>query len=175
MQDELLTIHEVQVSHDQTKLGPFLQLLRLLRTIIRSQKHVQQWWDQVIAPIVDGVGHKRVEFDQASGYLLDILDNGLGQGTEEDRAKTSAHFANLLLKAYLKRTRIHDVTSEGRAAEDQFIARQLEGVLVTYGCKKPKVSHSDWCQRCRSVLTWIRLSSFLWIVFYSNVHTDCKP
>lgn len=104
---------------------------------------MEKWWDIAIAPVVDGVGHKKVEIDHAAGLLLDILENGAGEDSDAGRSDTSGYFTNIVLQAYLKRTKTPEASSEGTAAEDQFIAKQLEGVLVAYGIKKPNVSQ-EW-------------------------------
>lgn len=143
LHDELLNIRETNLEPDPAKLGPFLQALRLLRPAIKDQARIQKWWDLVALPIVDSIGHKRVEVDHAAGFLLDTLEHGAGEDTEEARTETSALLANTLLSSYLKRTLASDGESEGTPAEDEFVAKQLETVLVTYGSKKPKVICSD--------------------------------
>lgn len=139
LQEELLKIWESSVAQDKTKLGAFLQTLRLLKRALVGQTRVQQWWETVVAPVLDGVGHKHVEIDHAKGFILDVLENGAGEEAEADRVTTSAFFADTLLAAYLRRTAIPDSGSEGRVAEDQFVGKQLEAVLVSYGSQKPKV------------------------------------
>lgn len=137
--NELLKIRDTSVAADHTKLAAFLQTLRILRPTLRSKTRIQKWWDLVIAPVVDGVGYKRVEIEHASGFVLDVLDHGAGEEKEDDRLSTSAWLANNLLRAYLQRTEMHDVEDEAKTTENQFVAKQLEGVLVSYGSKKPKV------------------------------------
>lgn len=171
LHEELLKIREGSVAQDKTKLGPFLQTLRLLKRALIGQERVQQWWHIAIAPVLDGVGHKHVEIDHAKGFILDVLENGAGEEAEADRTATCALFANTLLAASLKRTAVTESGSDGPIAEDQFVGKQLETVLVSYGSQKPKVgTHQDVRAIYRTNLMMTRLSYLRLIDFSSRDH-----
>lgn len=138
LHDGLLSIHQNHISSEPIKLGAFLHALRLLRPAIKGQARNTQWWDLVILPVLDGAGHRKAEVDNASGFILAVLEQASGEEATDEPDEVATHFASALLQAYLKRTRTPDVENESLTAEDEFVARQLENVLVAYGCKRPK-------------------------------------
>ena len=154
LHEDLLLLYNTYVLNDKEKLGPFLRALRLLRPGLGySEERLAEWWNLVIRPVVDAIGHKRDEVEEAREFLLSILvfdeeDDKVGQ-----RAQLSAGFTSRLLDAYLARTKIpYDIDSSTTPEEDEFIARELEAVLVAFGRKKPKVSNIQLLMYSHSLL-----------------------
>lgn len=141
LHEDLLAIWNKYIARDEDKLGTFLQALRLLRPAIKGQMQLEEWWKLSIKPAIDALGHKRIEIEHASEFLLGILDYNVDEDEDGDRAKECSFFAELLLAAYLKRSRIPSPNEDGLTPEDKYIATQLEHVLIAFGRKKPKVNY----------------------------------
>lgn len=140
LHDELILIRNKSSSTSSERLGAFVHLLRLLRPAIRGEKRLGEWWSTVIKPIVDSVGHKRDTIEDAREFLLGILIFDADDDTTGENASLSAQFTRRILEAYLLRTKIPTTDDEVVSPEDEYIAQELEGILVAFGKKKPKVS-----------------------------------
>jgi Hamartin protein len=137
LHDELVSIYNRYVIGNADKQGPFVAILRLLRPLITGETRLDQWWTLVIRPTVDAIGQRRDTVEDAKDFLLGILDFDPEDNGSGEKARISAQFTQKLLDAYLARTKIpsgDDVVSP----EDEFIALELEGILVAFGRKKPK-------------------------------------
>lgn len=117
----------------------FLQLLQLLRPCIQGQDRLEELWVKVIEPIVNGTGYKRIEIQRASDFLISLLDYDAERDDHQEHARTSSHFIDIVLSAWLKRTRVPSPEQESHTVEDQHIARQLENVLIGFGKGKAQV------------------------------------
>jgi hypothetical protein len=134
----LLSIFNKYVVNSPEKHGPFVNALRLLRPAIQGQNRLDEWWSLVIRPTIDTVGYRQHSIEDAREFLLGILvfdpeDEGVGE-----KSTISSHFTKKLLDAYLSRTRIPS-GDEVVSPEDEFIAHELENILVAFGRKRPKV------------------------------------
>lgn len=137
LHDELVSIYNRHVIGNADKQGPFVAVLRLLRPLITGESRLDQWWTLVIRPTVDSIGQRRDTIEDAKDFLLGILDFDPEDNISGEKARISALFTQKLLDTYLARTKIpsgDDVVSP----EDEFIAHELEGILVSFGRKKPK-------------------------------------
>lgn len=139
LHDELLHIFHKYVSGNQEKHGPFVATLRMLQPILRGEKRLLEWWDLVIRPAVDAVGHKREEIEDAREFVLGILIFDVEDESLGDKAAVSGQYTRKLIEAYLARARLPDI-SDMVSPEDEFLAHELEGILVAFGRKNPKVS-----------------------------------
>lgn len=140
IQDGLLNVYEKYVAKDPDKWTAFLRVLTQLRPAITGQVRHERWWTLLIKPVLDGIGNKRSTIEGAKELLLSFLV----YDSEDDRggakARLSRHFTKEVLGIYLSRTRIVDDDERIIAGEDEFVAEQVETVLVTFGQSKPKVN-----------------------------------
>jgi hamartin protein len=137
LHEELVSIFNRSVIGNVDKYGPFVTVLRLLRTLILGQNRLEEWWTLVIRPTIDAIGHKRDTIEDAKEFLLGVLVFDPEDDISGEKTRISALFTQKLLDAYLSRTRLpagDDVVSP----EDEFIAHELEGILVSFGRKMPK-------------------------------------
>lgn len=139
LQDELLPLYKKYVVDDPEKLGPFLSALRQLRPAIRGEARLTEWWNTVIRPTIDAIGHKRDEIEDAREFLLGILVFDSEDDASGEKAQLSATFTKKLLDAYLQRTKLPRAEGEVIRPEDEFVAHELESILILFGRKKPKV------------------------------------
>jgi hypothetical protein len=136
--EDLLLIYNCHVVGNIDKQTPFVAALRLMRPIIRGEQRLDTWWNLLIRPTIDSCGPRRDSIEEAREFLLRILVFDADEDSTGELAAMSSKFTRKLLDAYLTRTRIpsgDDVVSP----EDEFIAQELEGILVAFGRKKPKV------------------------------------
>ncbi|KAF2671911.1 hypothetical protein BT63DRAFT_422429 [Microthyrium microscopicum] len=135
--EELLYIFNKYVSGNTEKHGPFVATLRLLRPAICGEKRLDEWWKLIIRPTVDSLGHKRDTIEDAREFLLGVLVFDVEDDPTGEKAEISMEFTRKLVDAYLARTKLpsgDNVVSP----EDEFLAHELEGVLVAFGRKNPK-------------------------------------
>lgn len=166
LHDELLSIFKQYIDVNPDKHGGFVQALRLLRPAIRGEKRLDEWWTTLIRPTIDAIGHKRDTIEDAREFLLGILIFDAEDDPTGEKGRISSEFTKKLLDAYLARTIIpsgDNVVSP----EDEFIAHELEGILVAFGRKKPKVSRTLVDLHC-TLLTVFRNSSWLLMKFSSG-------
>jgi len=129
----------------------------MLQPVLRGEKRLDEWWGLVIRPTIDAVGHKRDEIEDAREFLLGILVFDVEDDVTGEKAAVSAQFTKKLLGAYLARTRLpsfEDMVSP----EDEFLAHELEGILVAFGRKNPKVR----CCRASFEAELTKNSNSLW-------------
>jgi hypothetical protein len=120
------------------KHSPFVAVLRILRPVICGKRRLDEWWELVIRPTIDSAGHKRDTIEDAKDFLLGVMDFDVADASDEQR-NISQHFLTRLIDAYFERTKIPS-GDESFSPESEFIAHELEAILVTYGQQKPKVS-----------------------------------
>lgn len=138
LQDELLPLYKKYVADNPDKHGPFLSALKLLRPAIRGESRLAEWWTLVIRPTIDAIGHKREEIEDAREFLQGILIFDAEDDKSGGKAQLSAQFSKRLLEAYLERTKIPFTEDDTASPQDEFIAHELESVLITFGRRKPR-------------------------------------
>jgi hypothetical protein len=139
LQEDLLFIFNKYVASNQEKHAPFVSALRLLRPAIHGEARLDEWWSLVIRPTIDAVGYRQHAVEDAREFLLGVLVFDPEDDISGEKSTISKQFTSKLLDAYLARTRLpsgDDVVSP----EDEFIAHELENILVAFGRKQPKVS-----------------------------------
>lgn len=141
LHEDLLSLHNKYVATSPDKLSAFVHLLRLLQPTIRGEKRLEDWWLLVIRPVVDAIGHKRDTIDDAREFLLGILLFDAEDDKSGDSAFLSAKFLGRVMEAYMARSKVPTLESEEISPEDEFIAQELESILVTFGKKKPLVGY----------------------------------
>jgi hypothetical protein len=71
--------------------------------------------------------------------LLGIMVFDQDEDSTGEKAELSRQFTKRLMDAYLVRSKIPTSEGEVVSPEDEFIAQELEGILVAFGRKKPQV------------------------------------
>ncbi|CBX93951.1 hypothetical protein LEMA_P036250.1 [Plenodomus lingam JN3] len=133
--------HDLYLRHvagHSEKHGAFLSALRLLRPVITGETRLTTWWDLVLKPTIDGVGHKRQEISDASEFVLSILVFDVDTDTGGEHAHMSALFTKKLLDAYLARTNSPLSLEHTLSPENEFAVHELESLIVAFGRKMPK-------------------------------------
>jgi hypothetical protein len=137
--EDLLALYMRHVAGNPEKHGPFLSALRRVRPALTGEARLEEWWGRVVKPTIDGAGHKRHEIEEARALLLDILAYDADEDRNGEHARVSKHFMKILLDAYLARTKVPSSAGDFVSPEDDFVAQELETILVSFGRKKPKV------------------------------------
>lgn len=140
LHEDLLSVHNKYVATSPDKLGAFVHVLRLLQPAIRGEKRLEDWWLLVIRPVVDAIGHNRETSQDAREFLLGILLFDADDDKTGDSASLSAKFLGRVMEAYMARSKVPTSEQEEISPEDEFIAQELESILVAFGKKKPLVS-----------------------------------
>jgi hypothetical protein len=133
LHDELSNVFTKDVGNSSEKHAAFLSTLRILCPVLQGEHRLDEWWALVIRPTIDSIGHKRDTIEDAREFLLGVMDFSQADDVTGERAIQSRHFLSRLLDAYFERTRIPT------SPEAEFIAHELEGILLAFGRRKPKV------------------------------------
>ncbi|KAG9194533.1 hypothetical protein G6011_04568 [Alternaria panax] len=133
--DDLHALYLRHVASSPDKRGAFLSALRLLRPAITGEARLTAWWNAALRPVVDGIGFKKSEIEDARAFVLSILVYDPDEDKDGEQARLSALFAQKIIDAYLARTA---VSSDAVSPENEFVAHELESVLVAFGRKMPK-------------------------------------
>jgi hypothetical protein len=139
LHEDLLSIHNKYVGTSPDKLSAFVHILRLLRPAIHGEKRLEDWWLLVIRPVVDAIGHKRDTIEDARDFLLGILLFDADDDKSGASASLSATFTTRVMEAYMARSKVPTLETEEISPENEFIAQELESILVAFGKKKPLV------------------------------------
>ncbi|KKY23754.1 putative tuberous sclerosis 1 [Diplodia seriata] len=140
LHDELLQTYNNHVQDEPVKRSAFLSVLRQVRPAIRGDARLSQWWNLVLKPVIDGVGHKRNESEDAREFVLGVLAYEAGGDHDAEQAQAAASYMQKLLDCYLKHTRMPTAESDMITPEDEYGAREIESLLVMYGRRKPKAT-----------------------------------
>lgn len=139
--EDLYAIYQRHVAEDPAKHGAFLSALRLVRPALIGEARLTVWWNLVLKPTIDGTGHKRHEIEDAREFVQSILLYDADEDQTGDQARLSKLFTEKILDAYLVRTDVSASPENTVSPENEFIANELESVLITFGRKMPKVIH----------------------------------
>ncbi|KAF2083309.1 hypothetical protein K490DRAFT_23183, partial [Saccharata proteae CBS 121410] len=139
LHDALLACYNDHVRDIPPKLTPFLSVIRQLRPAIKGDARLAEWWNLVIRPTIDSCGNKRTEIEDARDFLLGVLTAEADEDKDPEGAQAAVAFRERLLDCFIYRTRLPTDDEDCVTSEDEFIARQLEAVIVDFGRKKPKV------------------------------------
>jgi hypothetical protein len=143
--EDLHALYERHVAEDAAKHGAFLSALRLVRPALIGEARLTVWWNLVLKPTIDGIGHKRHEIEDAREIVQSILVYDADEDQSGERARLSRLFTKKILDAYLTRTDVSASPENAVSPENEFIANELESVLVTFGRKMPKVPSARDC------------------------------
>lgn len=137
--EDLLALYQRRVAEDAAKHGAFLSALRLVRPALIGEARLTVWWNLVLKPTIDGIGHKRHEIEDAREIVQSILVYDAEEDQTGEHARLSKLFTKMILDAYLIRTDVSASSENAVSPENEFIANELESVLITFGRKMPKV------------------------------------
>lgn len=137
--EDLHALYQRHIAEDATKHGAFLSALRLVRPALIGEARLTIWWNLVLKPTIDGIGHKRREIEDAREIVQSILVYDAEEQQSGERASLSKLFTERILDAYLIRTDVSASPENAVSPENEFIANELESVLITFGRTMPKV------------------------------------
>ncbi|KAK8249894.1 Hamartin protein-domain-containing protein [Phyllosticta capitalensis] len=138
LHEELLATYKNHVHDEPAKRASFLHALRLLRPAIKGGSKLTEWWDVLIGSVVDGVGFKRLEIEDASEFVLGVLAFDADDDESTWQAAAAASYLQRLLNRYLHHTRLPTGGEDVITSQDEYMASQIEAILVAYGCRRPK-------------------------------------
>ncbi|KAF1943063.1 hypothetical protein EJ02DRAFT_502453 [Clathrospora elynae] len=136
--EDLHALYLRHVANSPEKRSAFLSALRLLRPAITGEVRLTTWWSLVLKPVIDGIGHKRSELEDARELVQSILVYDTEADKDGEHARVSSLFTKRILDAYLARTNVLSSVEDAVSPENDFIAHELESVLVAFGRKMPK-------------------------------------
>ncbi|KZM25914.1 uncharacterized protein EKO05_0009197 [Ascochyta rabiei] len=137
--EDLHALYQRHVAEHAPKHGAFLSALRLVRPALTGEARLTTWWNLVLKPTIDGIGHKRHAIEDAREVVQSILVYDAEEDQNGDRARVSSLLTQKILDAYLRRTNVSNSADNVVSPENEFIANELESVLVTFGRKMPKL------------------------------------
>lgn len=141
--EDLHALYQRHIAEDAAKHCAFLSVLRLVRPALTGEARLTTWWNLVLKPTIDGVGHKRTEIEDAREIVQSILVYDAEEDQSGEHARLSELFTKRILAAYLTRTDVSSSTENTVSPENEFIANELESVLIAFGRKMPKVRYSS--------------------------------
>lgn len=137
--EDLHALYLRHVANSPEKRGAFLSALRILRPAITGEARLTAWWNSVLKSIIDGIGYKKREMEDAKAIVQSILVYDPEADKDGEQARLSSFFTTKILDAYLARTAIPSSPDDFLSPENEYIVRGLETVLVDFGRKMPKV------------------------------------
>lgn len=138
--EDLHALYQRHVAEDAAKHGAFLSALRLVRPALTGEARLTTWWTLVLKPTIDGIGHKRHEIEDAREIMHSILVYDAEEDINGEHARLSKLFVKRILDAHIARTDVSASPEHAVSPENEFIANELESVLIAFGRKMPKVS-----------------------------------
>ncbi|QSZ34581.1 hypothetical protein DSL72_006175 [Monilinia vaccinii-corymbosi] len=135
LQEELLTIYEKDIVDHPTRFAPFLAVLRKLRTSIKGNGRMLQWWDKLCIPVLTHLGEVKGLALEARYTLLDILIYDEDEEDIDDVITTSDTVAENLLAIWMAKSNSGSIYLDENA---RFIESQLRAILISFGRKRPK-------------------------------------
>ncbi|KAF2258513.1 hypothetical protein CC78DRAFT_114438 [Lojkania enalia] len=136
--EDLLSLYMRHVAGSPEKHGAFLSALKLVRPALTGEARLNEWWGLVLRPTIEEIGHKRHEVEDARDFLQSILVFEPDEDKDGELAKVSGNFLKRILDSYLAKTRIPSSTEHAVSPEDEFVANELESILVAFGRRRPK-------------------------------------
>jgi hypothetical protein len=138
--DDLLSLYTKHVAGNSEKHGPFLSALLLVRPALTGIGRLNEWWDLVLKPtLLEGMGHKKREIEDARAFVQSILVFDGEEDKDGEHTRLSQYFSGKILDAYISKTRIPSLPQNVSSLEDEYVAHELETILVAFGRRKPKV------------------------------------
>ncbi|KAG9230134.1 Hamartin protein-domain-containing protein [Amylocarpus encephaloides] len=135
LQEELLGIYQASVQDKQSRLAPFLAILRTIKPAIRGSGRLLQWWDKLSIPVLGNLGDQKALVAEAREALLGTLAYDEDEGDLEDAKTTSKVMAERLLILWFIKSKSGDEELDMHA---RFVGEQIQQILLAYGRKRPK-------------------------------------
>ncbi|KAF2829141.1 hypothetical protein CC86DRAFT_436914 [Ophiobolus disseminans] len=136
--EDLHTLYQRHVAGSPEKNGAFLAVLRRVRPALTGEARFTTWWNLVLKPVIDGMGHKRQELDDAQELVQSILVYDPEADKDGEHARLSMLFTRRVLDLYLARTNVPLSAEDTIAPENDFLSNELESLIVAFGRKMPK-------------------------------------
>jgi hypothetical protein len=172
--EELYALYLRHVANSPEKRGAFLATLRLLQPAITGEARLTAWWNSALRPVIDGIGHKKHEIEDARAFLQDVLVYDPQEDKDGEQAHLSRLFTTRMLDAYLARTNVPSSPENAVSPENEFVAHELESVLVAFGRRMPKVGAYPYVYMIQQTNEY-RLSSSHWTSSSCTSNTASKP
>lgn len=137
--EDLYALYLRHIASNPEKHAAFLAVLRLARPAITGESRLTTWYDLVVGPTIERVGHKRHELEDAREFVQSILVYDGDEDRDGEHARLSSVFLEKLLQAYLARTDLSAPAAQAVSADNEHVAHELEAILVGFGRKMPKV------------------------------------
>lgn len=139
--DDLHALYQRHVAAHPAKIGPFTAVLRMVQPALTGETRLTVWWNAILKPTIDGIGHKRQEIQDTQEIVLSILVYDDEVDKDGEYARLSKLFTKRVLDTYLARTNVPLSIEDTVSPENEFISNELESLIVAFGRKMPKVMH----------------------------------
>jgi hypothetical protein len=151
--DDLHTLYQRQVAASPEKHGAFLAVLRLVRPALTGEARLTTWWNLILKPTINGVGHKRRELEDATETMLSILVYDPEADRDGEHARLSVRFTTRILETYLARTNVPLSAEDTISPDNESVSIELESLILAFGRKMPKVARVVSLNHVQPVLT----------------------
>lgn len=143
LQDELRIIYKSHVDTNPRKLGPFISTLKTLRPSMNTGRDITRWFDTTIKPFVEQLGSRRTFVDDAQDFVVGGMLYDEEDSDAREKAHASSQLTHKVLQEYMARARLLAGDEETISYKTQNQALlQLQSMLIAFGRKQPKVSHT---------------------------------
>jgi solute carrier family 25 protein 16 len=136
LHDDLLAIFQSTIVNHPSRLAPFLAFLLPLKPNISGSGRLLQWWEKLSVPVLESIGVERGLAIMARKTLLAILVYEEDDPKVGDAKATSDALSETLMSTWLEKSKAGLDQFDSRA---QFVAEQIQLILVAFGKKRPKV------------------------------------
>ena len=138
-QDDLLPLYHKHVHANPAKQDAFLAVLRAVKPALTGEARLCEWWDLVLKPTMDSIGHKRHQVQDAKELLQSFLLYDEDSERQEEHARVSSVFLRKTLDMYLARTKLPSGVDHVVSSEDDYVSSEIGSVLIEFGRKQPKL------------------------------------
>lgn len=136
--DDLLPLYHKHVQPNPPKQDAFLTVLRAVKPALTGETRLGEWWDLVLQPTMDSIGHKRHQVQDAKELLQSFLLYDEDSDRQDEHARVSNFFLRKTLDMYLARTKLPSGSDHVISHEDDYVSSEIESVLIEFGRKQPK-------------------------------------
>ncbi|CCU74268.1 hypothetical protein BGHDH14_bgh06257 [Blumeria hordei DH14] len=135
LQDELLAVYQAIAVENSDRLIAFLAVLQRLKLALRDTGKLVQWWNQILAPIIQNLSAEPLLAVETKEILLELLlyddDNAEGRQVEDAKV-TSCAITEILLANWLDMTKKANEELNDHAS---IISDQVQTILIEFGKK----------------------------------------
>ncbi|EOO03865.1 putative tuberous sclerosis 1 protein [Phaeoacremonium minimum UCRPA7] len=135
LHEELMLIYHKSVQDHPARYAPFLAILRQLRPAVKTSERFIQWWDKLVEPVLDHLGHEKGLASEAIASTIDILTADDANQDNVTPDSGSLQLANRLLGKWMH---LYQITQpEGKSAQG-FKEKLLRETVLQFAKKRPK-------------------------------------